>query len=555
MAGEKKNERSQSAAKVLKPDSYTNLTEQEAAPAKDGKPSVLNSSVLSEDASSIKGEISQEPAAEQDVYCPPTSCYDYYYPGYNGTFTQPDNNNYNNTGFQSDNGSLLYYMPGYNPYATGSFMGADGQQPYYATSGYLQHPVSYGSETMTCYSWDSTYAGDVANGTTGFSGRSKSSPGATVSTKSNYCDSMKSSSTLPGKFSMSPTDSGTRKSGPVNQPTKTMGKLGPGYQSATPVKGIHSARKLPSPINQSPGLFMHNTPIRPYGRVWYGNNRDKLRDRKADTDASAELTRGPRTQNVNNLLNRSSEEKYMESTVERDKYNRAEFQTQYDNAKFFVIKSYSEDDIHKCVKYDVWSSTPNGNRKLDVAFQEAEEQSSDTGTRCPVFLLFSVNASGQFVGVAEMIGPVDFNKNMDFWQIDKWTGFFPVQWHVIKDIPNAQLRHIILENNDNRPVTYSRDTQEIGLKQGIEMLNIFKSYSGKTSILDDFNFYETREKQLKARRDNETPKHSKRGENTSEEAVATDGLLNPTPSLIKLTRNLSINCHSSENSYATKTRE
>lgn len=72
-----------------------------------------------------------------------------------------------------------------------------------------------------------------------------------------------------------------------------------------------------------------------------------------------------------------------------------------------------------------------------------------------------MNGSGQFVGLAEMTGPVDFKKTMDFWQQDKWTGFFPVKWHIIKDIFNSHLRHIILENNDNKPVTNSRDTQEV----------------------------------------------------------------------------------------------
>lgn len=128
-----------------------------------------------------------------------------------------------------------------------------------------------------------------------------------------------------------------------------------------------------------------------------------------------------------------------------------------------------------------------------------------------------------------MIGPVDYEKNMDFWQLDKWNGFFPVKWHIVKDVPNTLLRHIILENNDNRPVTYTRDTQEVfifrfyyyccsflftkptclmlscisfqvGLKQGLEMLEIFKSYSAKTSLLDDLSFYENREKLIKAKR-------------------------------------------------------
>lgn len=37
---------------------------------------------------------------------------------------------------------------------------------------------------------------------------------------------------------------------------------------------------------------------------------------------------------------------------------------------------------------------------------------------------------------------------------------------------------------------------QIGLKQGLEMLKIFKSYSAKTSLLDDFNFYENKERSV-----------------------------------------------------------
>jgi hypothetical protein len=74
-----------------------------------------------------------------------------------------------------------------------------------------------------------------------------------------------------------------------------------------------------------------------------------------------------------------------------------------------------------------------------------------------------VNASAQFCGVAEMTGPVDFDKSVDYWQQDKWSGQFPVKWHIIKDVPNSQFRHIVLENNDNKPVTNSRDTQEVGI--------------------------------------------------------------------------------------------
>jgi hypothetical protein len=65
--------------------------------------------------------------------------------------------------------------------------------------------------------------------------------------------------------------------------------------------------------------------------------------------------------------------------------------------------------------------------------------------------------------MAEMVGPVDFHKDMDFWCQDKWTGCFPVRWHIVKDIPNYSLQHITLQNNENKPVTHSRDTQEVSV--------------------------------------------------------------------------------------------
>lgn len=75
--------------------------------------------------------------------------------------------------------------------------------------------------------------------------------------------------------------------------------------------------------------------------------------------------------------------------VQNESYNRSDFLTEYKDAKFFIIKSYSEDNVHKSIKYGVWASTPNGNKKLDAAYHEATEK-QDT---CPVFLLFSVNIS------------------------------------------------------------------------------------------------------------------------------------------------------------------
>ncbi|MCO5599057.1 hypothetical protein L7F22_053156 [Adiantum nelumboides] len=188
------------------------------------------------------------------------------------------------------------------------------------------------------------------------------------------------------------------------------------------------------------------------------------------------------------------------SSVNKSDYNKDDFQVSHEAAKFFIIKSYSEDDVHKSIKYSVWSSTPNGNKRLDEAYRKAQEKAEAPSTSCPVFFFFSVNCSGQFCGVAEMVGPVDFGKNMDFWLQGKWNGCLPVNWHIIKDVPNGHFRHIILSNNDNKPVTHSRDTQEVHFHQGLEMLKIFKFFPTRTSLLDDFAFYDGRQRVLQERK-------------------------------------------------------
>jgi len=84
--------------------------------------------------------------------------------------------------------------------------------------------------------------------------------------------------------------------------------------------------------------------------------------------------------------------------VHADQYNQDDFPVDYPDAKFFVIKSYSEDDVHKSIKYNVWSSTSSGNKKLDIAYEEAQRSSVGKPRKCPVFLLFSV--SGAYIVLA-----------------------------------------------------------------------------------------------------------------------------------------------------------
>lgn len=77
--------------------------------------------------------------------------------------------------------------------------------------------------------------------------------------------------------------------------------------------------------------------------------------------------------------------------IRTDEYNRDDLRVDYTYAKFFVIKSIGEADVHKSIKYGVWSSSSNGNSKLDSAFRDADRISRRNSTKCPVFLFFSVS--------------------------------------------------------------------------------------------------------------------------------------------------------------------
>ncbi|KAM8966283.1 YTH domain-containing family protein 3 isoform 2-T2 [Pelodytes ibericus] len=174
-------------------------------------------------------------------------------------------------------------------------------------------------------------------------------------------------------------------------------------------------------------------------------------------------------------------------------YNPKDFDWSLKNGRVFIIKSYSEDDIHRSIKYSIWCSTEHGNKRLDAAYRSLNAKG-------PLYLLFSVNGSGHFCGVAEMKSIVDYNAYAGVWSQDKWKGKFDVKWVFVKDVPNNQLRHIRLENNDNKPVTNSRDTQEVPLEKAKQVLKIIATFKHTTSIFDDFAHYEKRQEEEEAMR-------------------------------------------------------
>ena len=170
----------------------------------------------------------------------------------------------------------------------------------------------------------------------------------------------------------------------------------------------------------------------------------------------------------------------LETLRAQNEYNPRSFDFDCKNARFFVIKSFSEDDIHRSIKYEIWCSTDHGNKRLDAAFKERQGKGS-------IYLFFSVNGSGHFCGIAQMLTDVNYNTaGESVWVQDKFKGQFKVRWVYVKDVPNGQLRHIRLENNENKPVTNSRDTQEVPPEKGRQVLKIIHTYKHQASASHRF---------------------------------------------------------------------
>eukprot|EP00331_Platyophrya_macrostoma_P005320 CAMPEP_0176432802 /NCGR_PEP_ID=MMETSP0127-20121128/15605_1 /TAXON_ID=938130 /ORGANISM="Platyophrya macrostoma, Strain WH" /LENGTH=350 /DNA_ID=CAMNT_0017815031 /DNA_START=63 /DNA_END=1115 /DNA_ORIENTATION=- len=188
--------------------------------------------------------------------------------------------------------------------------------------------------------------------------------------------------------------------------------------------------------------------------------------------------------------NKAGEESKVNATSTTQTVNASEY-TNLEKAKFFIIKSYSEEDVYKSINNNLWCSTPSGNEKLNSAFVAANGE-------YPIILLFSINGSGHFLGVCQMKSTVDFNRNFEGWdQNHKWRGSFEISWIFIKDIPNKEFRHLKNDLNEEKPVTNSRDTQEVPNDIGMTMLDIFEKYENQTSILDYADYFEGMQKESK----------------------------------------------------------
>lgn len=170
------------------------------------------------------------------------------------------------------------------------------------------------------------------------------------------------------------------------------------------------------------------------------------------------------------------------------------------DAAIFVIKSCTEEDTHKAIKYNVWSSTNYGNNKLNNEFKKR-----------PVYLLFSTYKSNQFTGLAQMKSEVNFKNVFPLWARDNWRGTFDIEWLLVKDVPFREFRNVPCEkrekkengeynfiNYSTKSLSNSPDCQQVSTEEAKEIIQIMVDYQNKNSILEHFEYYDRRQANYEA---------------------------------------------------------
>ncbi|XLS53877.1 hypothetical protein HN51_003632 [Arachis hypogaea] len=142
-----------------------------------------------------------------------------------------------------------------------------------------------------------------------------------------------------GKYSL-----GTNQRCHTFSPSNNRTNGSPAFSSAN-----YRANSIPSVSSVNDRLALPPAKNRTHEIVSTVNDRSLLLDksRSEEYEMPTPLTRGPRGSYTGFLLQSSTTKNDFAITICRDKYNLPDFQTEYETAKFYVIKSFNEDDIHK----------------------------------------------------------------------------------------------------------------------------------------------------------------------------------------------------------------
>lgn len=164
----------------------------------------------------------------------------------------------------------------------------------------------------------------------------------------------------------------------------------------------------------------------------------------------------------------------------------------FKNAYFFNVKTEDYDDIHKAMKYGVWSSDYD---EVNTAFSNAFQMAKKEGKT--VYLVWQAETSANALGVSKLMS--DFNKTnvFDLWynKSKEKVGAFTISWVYIKTID-------LLKFSEICNLSTFEDGEEIEHSVGLKLMNEFCNTSLDGSLFDLFPAMDLREDRLHSLRKN-----------------------------------------------------
>lgn len=163
--------------------------------------------------------------------------------------------------------------------------------------------------------------------------------------------------------------------------------------------------------------------------------------------------------------------------------------SKYQNAIFLVMRSSNYDDIHKAMKYGIWTSTHDHNVEISEIYKQQKKNNGK------VVLFFRVAAENVLCGVAELTSDYLEEQQFNFWwNKTQWKGIFNIRWIYVK---NVDLNPIAPFEYDKRLYELT-DGSKLSRDNGIFLLELFDQHEFRYefSIFKFFQLFDQREDYL-----------------------------------------------------------
>lgn len=174
-------------------------------------------------------------------------------------------------------------------------------------------------------------------------------------------------------------------------------------------------------------------------------------------------------------------------------FNREHQLYEFQNANYFVIRSKKTDDIHKAVKYGVWTSLPQNNKKIEESFYHKRNQGGNT-----FFFFTFINGPG-FVGLARLVD-VDLKREFPFFgEIGKWIGVMHLEWIYVRDVEFDHLIDLREQAFDGtmRYMNEMTDGSKLNMMNAMKIIEFMNMRKEPSFIFKKFYGHDQQEKNLR----------------------------------------------------------